>query len=833
MRALSSKCTSRIRNRSLFFALGIGVCILRTWCGSPGGDVGGDAAAATSGAAAAGGGAEEVELWPGGRSLTACGLDCDGEWTSASEAIRQEKLENEFLMIPTFTLEYADEQRLKNPRVRGDKQGWVFIYVLVILWMFAGLAIVCDEFFVPALEAFVDDFGISMDVAGATFMAAGGSMPELFTSFISTFQGAPEIGFSAILGSAVFNVLFVIAVCAIFNSTDALELTWYPLARDVTFYVVTLFTVAIVFGVTSPNEIHWVEALVLLAEYVIYCSFMTVNGQVEDWIKGKLRMFKSPTSLAVTEATPVVEACPDVCADVPGSAEGSVSLSMYGDDEARLSADANAGMGSMPPTAQLSAPCSSKELRSASQGSSQRDLNSLTLKRFGSDPPALTRDGRKGSKKPSSREDNTAKLNMPSKFRQGIVSLMSKNASLADTAGIAAVTQVKGNLEETFKKLDVDEDGMLNAEEIQTLLGKMGVSENSAAVDTALRRLTHDQPIISFDVFKRWYLSSEARAELEVRKVFDTFDEDGSQTIDRMELRVLMRELKHTSCTEADLDELILHICNSTPSEDGSGSSPPPPETEPAVLNGKTKVALSDQVISYEQFEAWYTRSLFFRDKLSQQDREVNAAEDEQEGLSLDAPDDASFRNMAWYIITYPLVAALYCTLPDVRHEKHANSKTRSRIAIMEFLISLIWIGIFSNALFECTVVVANWMGIKPEDAGVTVLAAGTSIPDLISSYIVAKNGEGDMAVSSSIGSNIFDVTVCLPLPWIIWSFINGKSVPVSSKNLFSSILVLIGMLAAVIGTILLNKWKLTKNLGYCMMFLYLVFLLQHLLLDL
>ena len=43
---------------------------------------------------------------------------------------------------------------------------------------------------------------------------------------------------------------------------------------------------------------------------------------------------------------------------------------------------------------------------------------------------------------------------------------------------------------------------------------------------------------------------------------------------------------------------------------------------------------------------------------------------------------------------------------------------------------------------------------------GLVFLAAGTSIPDLITSVIVAKKGFGDMAVSSSVGSNIFDVTV-------------------------------------------------------------------------
>ena len=43
---------------------------------------------------------------------------------------------------------------------------------------------------------------------------------------------------------------------------------------------------------------------------------------------------------------------------------------------------------------------------------------------------------------------------------------------------------------------------------------------------------------------------------------------------------------------------------------------------------------------------------------------------------------------------------------------------------------------------------------------GLTFIAAGTSMPDLITSVVVARQGLGDMAVSSSIGSNIFDVTV-------------------------------------------------------------------------
>ena len=41
-----------------------------------------------------------------------------------------------------------------------------------------------------------------------------------------------------------------------------------------------------------------------------------------------------------------------------------------------------------------------------------------------------------------------------------------------------------------------------------------------------------------------------------------------------------------------------------------------------------------------------------------------------------------------------------------------------------------------------------------------TLIAAGTSVPDLITSVIVARKGLGDMAVSSSIGSNLFDICV-------------------------------------------------------------------------
>lgn len=53
------------------------------------------------------------------------------------------------------------------------------------------------------------------DIAGATFMAAASSSPELFINCIGTFVTEGDLGVGAIVGSAVFNVLAVPACCAL------------------------------------------------------------------------------------------------------------------------------------------------------------------------------------------------------------------------------------------------------------------------------------------------------------------------------------------------------------------------------------------------------------------------------------------------------------------------------------------------------------------------------------------------------------------------------------------------------------------------------------------
>lgn len=85
------------------------------------------------------------------------------------------------------------------------------------------------------------------------------------------------------------------------------------------------------------------------------------------------------------------------------------------------------------------------------------------------------------------------------------------------------------------------------------------------------------------------------------------------------------------------------------------------------------------------------------------------------------------------------------------------------------------------------------------------------------------------MAVSSSIGSNLFDVTVGLPLPWLIYTLVHGGTISVVSPSLVTSVLLLVGMIMAVITSIACLGWTLNHQLGGVMFVLYLVFITQHL----
>lgn len=85
---------------------------------------------------------------------------------------------------------------------------------------------------------------------------SGSSAPELGTVIIGVFFAKDDIGVSGVIGSAVFNIMFVISVCALFSGTVC-HLNWWPLVRDCFFYSLSIIVMLIIM---LNDYISWVRS---------------------------------------------------------------------------------------------------------------------------------------------------------------------------------------------------------------------------------------------------------------------------------------------------------------------------------------------------------------------------------------------------------------------------------------------------------------------------------------------------------------------------------------------------------------------------------------------
>ncbi|XP_066958689.1 sodium/potassium/calcium exchanger Nckx30C-like isoform X8 [Macrobrachium rosenbergii] len=545
------------------------------------------------------------------------------------------------------------------------KQGAIILHVLGMIYMFVALAIVCDEFFVPALDVIIEKLQISEDVAGATFMAAGGSAPELFTSVIGVFISFDDVGIGTIVGSAVFNVLFVIAMCVLFSRT-VLDLTWWPLFRDVTFYSTSLLLLVLFF---LDSNIFWYEALTLFLIYISYCLFMKFNERVEKFVKKQLNRNK------VTRV------------------------------------------------------CSTDQLVPSHQNAAQ------TLHAGGPQPAAG------GERRPSA-----PVLHSGTKFRHGLLQLM-----------IHTIDPLHDGLEEEPGKVDEKATQLHAIASLKVLLD--ATKPQNGRVET----------------YRSEGLTPDARPD--------------------NQSHVSGRSSQGTEVTHVD----------SLGSSDAASHSGP--HTNGDLQSESNSVANNGD----------------------------GDDDDDNKPLDLSWPDTC--RKRITYIIVAPLIFPLWLTLPDTRTPRG------KRFFFVTFIGSIVWIAIFSYLMVWWATLTGEALNIDSEVMGLTILAAGTSVPDLITSVIVARKGFGDMAVSSSVGSNLFDVTCGLPIPWllhalsqVIGNYIKKKENPwsvkpieVNSEGMACSIMMLFSMLMFVIISIACSKWKMNKGLGAAMFVLYFVFVISSL----
>ena len=117
-----------------------------------------------------------------------------------------------FLLWLVAAIIEARRQRSAAEEVLGESRGWLALVFCVLGLAFLGTA---GHLIVTGARGIAISFGVDEFVIGATIVAVGTSVPELATTIIAKLRGHDEVGLGTILGSNIFNGLFVVAVAAV------------------------------------------------------------------------------------------------------------------------------------------------------------------------------------------------------------------------------------------------------------------------------------------------------------------------------------------------------------------------------------------------------------------------------------------------------------------------------------------------------------------------------------------------------------------------------------------------------------------------------------------
>ncbi|MCI4376342.1 hypothetical protein PGIGA_G00187400, partial [Pangasianodon gigas] len=215
-------------------------------------------------------------------------------------------------------------------------------------------------------------------------------------------------------------------------------------------------------------------------------------------------------------------------------------------------------------------------------------------------------------------------------------------------------------------------------------------------------------------------------------------------------------------------------------------------------------------------------------DNENNENDEEEEEEDENEGPFVPFHCPGGMCNKVKWLLAWPLSLLLFFTVPN------CASPRWERWFMVTFISSTLWIAGFSYIMVWMVTVIGFTLGIPDVIMGITFLAAGTSVPDCMASLIVARQGLGDMAVSNSIGSNVFDILVGLGLPWALQTLAieYGSTIHLNSKGLIFSVGLLLASVFLTVLGVHLNKWTLDKRLGFACLLMYAVFLCFSILIE-
>lgn len=147
---------------------------------------------------------------------------------------------------------------------KGDAVWKMLLYILIGITMI----IVGSDFSVDAATAIAIDFGMSERLVGLTIVALGTSLPELVTSCTAAIKGKADIAVGNIVGSNIFNILFVVGTTALLTPVP------YSANFSVDSFVAIGTMVLLWLCVVPGKKLNRLGGIVLLLGYVGYFVYL-------------------------------------------------------------------------------------------------------------------------------------------------------------------------------------------------------------------------------------------------------------------------------------------------------------------------------------------------------------------------------------------------------------------------------------------------------------------------------------------------------------------------------------------------------------------------------
>ncbi len=144
--------------------------------------------------------------------------------------------------------------------------------------------------------------------------------------------------------------------------------------------------------------------------------------------------------------------------------------------------------------------------------------------------------------------------------------------------------------------------------------------------------------------------------------------------------------------------------------------------------------------------------------------------------------------------------------------------KTRSfPVSIIFIVIGLAGVIYGGDFVVNSATAIATTFGMSNTLIGLTIVAIGTSLPELVTSIVAAKKGEADLALGNVIGSNIFNILLVLGISSIV------HTIEVEFDSIIDTSLLLI-VNVVVLAIVLKKKSSIGKGVGVFMILMYVVY---------